>query len=954
MKLTSLNPLILLLVAGMVVFPGALMGVPAVESDELFPEEPPDVAVEPVEPESQYVDIKKTDGTNELKIEVDNPGVNADAVTAFDDLIAITHADTTDQPVTVTVTQDGDAFTFRDAAGAPVGDGIQLAPGETQQLGMRVDTDGIPTGTQLTATITITATFEPTTTPDGVSVAVRSPGGTPATNVTVRVTPVNELPAALTTATEPPSATATATPSSVETGEPVTLSAATSRVSSLTAAIGEEPGATPKLLSSQPIRVSGSDTPVGAVRFTLSAARRGETPTEAVRIIYSPPDSTDWRLLETTVVNESDGQLTIEAPVTNLGLFAVIDESALTYTWAIQNDTAAQELTATQSFEQPGDQTATVTITDAAGQTSTAQTSVTVTAPEDAGNETDEDTPTSQPPQEQPPQPDPSPPDVGVDLRGTPAADDTTAAGTPSVTVTELSPTAIDTVEAETVTQTTSTSGVDAEIDATADVTVNADVEPQVTDLSVGDMSTETAQQLTGTATMSGGDTASQRLGSETVSIPDSATVDEVSVDQAAVSGDRPVTIVDQASTFSGAQSTIRSTDGVVQSTAQVGRAVDIEPAGEADAGGEVRIGVRREAIANVDPEAVTVGHLTDSGWELLETDVTVRKKTVVASAQTDDFSPFAVFANTGVTYKWTFPDGTTKTGKTVDHAFEQPGVYQVELRITDARGRTATATREVVVNDVPTAAPAVIDSSDSDDAANSTPQFVAVVDNEVGNTTVTWEFPDGGTATGRVVRHELPPGQHDVVVRVADEYGVETTTTATVTVGPDVPVIGNVADGESIAIPALLSALGVMGLVGGYQRVNWRSLRRRFRDNPRIIECADLLVDPVGNHVEVGLLKIADDDRPLESITIQLIETGQNNQQVRLETEISLLNESRHEPVMLTYQAEPEQILVPPSVTLHADRAYQARVIVENDNGQTAHDRTEQVAATREQDIEA
>jgi len=73
----------------------------------------------------------------------------------------------------------------------------------------------------------------------------------------------------------------------------------------------------------------------------------------------------------------------------------------------------------------------------------------------------------------------------------------------------------------------------------------------------------------------------------------------------------------------------------------------------------------------------------------------------------------------------------------------------------------------------------------------------------------------------------------------------------------------------------------------------------------------------------------------------------------VRLETEISLLNEGRHEPVMLTYQAEPEQILVPPSVTLHADRAYQARVIVENDNGQTAHDRTEQVAATREQDTE-
>jgi hypothetical protein len=101
-------------------------------------------------------------------------------------------------------------------------------------------------------------------------------------------------------------------------------------------------------------------------------------------------------------------------------------------------------------------------------------------------------------------------------------------------------------------------------------------------------------------------------------------------------------------------------------------------------------------------------------------------------------------------------------------------------------------------------------------------------------------------------------------------------------------------------------------------------------------------------------MLQVVDDDRPLESITIQLIETGPDSQQVRLETEIGLLNESRREPVTLTYQAEPEQILVPSSVTLHADRGYQARVIAQNDHGQTAHDRTEQVAAAGAEDIEA
>lgn len=52
------------------------------------------------------------------------------------------------------------------------------------------------------------------------------------------------------------------------------------------------------------------------------------------------------------------------------------------------------------------------------------------------------------------------------------------------------------------------------------------------------------------------------------------------------------------------------------------------------------------------------------------------------------------------VTHQWTFGDGVSATGPTVQHTYAQPGEYQVGLTVTDDLGATGTVTKPVVVTD--------------------------------------------------------------------------------------------------------------------------------------------------------------------------------------------------------------------------------------------------------------
>lgn len=60
----------------------------------------------------------------------------------------------------------------------------------------------------------------------------------------------------------------------------------------------------------------------------------------------------------------------------------------------------------------------------------------------------------------------------------------------------------------------------------------------------------------------------------------------------------------------------------------------------------------------------------------------------------------FNAAASTGsiTDFQWTFDDGTQGTGRSIEHTFAQPGVYQIKLKVTDIAGQVDEATDRVVV----------------------------------------------------------------------------------------------------------------------------------------------------------------------------------------------------------------------------------------------------------------
>ena len=51
------------------------------------------------------------------------------------------------------------------------------------------------------------------------------------------------------------------------------------------------------------------------------------------------------------------------------------------------------------------------------------------------------------------------------------------------------------------------------------------------------------------------------------------------------------------------------------------------------------------------------------------------------------------------VAYTWDFGDGTSETGRDVKHAYTQVGTYEAQVRVVDADGRVAVASRMVAIN---------------------------------------------------------------------------------------------------------------------------------------------------------------------------------------------------------------------------------------------------------------
>ena len=130
------------------------------------------------------------------------------------------------------------------------------------------------------------------------------------------------------------------------------------------------------------------------------------------------------------------------------------------------------------------------------------------------------------------------------------------------------------------------------------------------------------------------------------------------------------------------------------------------------------------------------------------------------------------------VDYAWDFGDGTTATGVTTTHTFDEKGVYNVTLTITDSSGQSGTRTRMVeALNRTPLAdftiipngwvsphSPVTFDASASSDSDGEIVEYL-------------WDFGDGSTAEGVVVDHEFPllgggSWKPQITLTVVDENG--------------------------------------------------------------------------------------------------------------------------------------------------------------------------------------
>jgi len=136
------------------------------------------------------------------------------------------------------------------------------------------------------------------------------------------------------------------------------------------------------------------------------------------------------------------------------------------------------------------------------------------------------------------------------------------------------------------------------------------------------------------------------------------------------------------------------------------------------------------------------------------------------------------------VSYSWDFGDGTTATGVSVSHAYDDDGSYHVTLTVTDNDGATDSAYATKTVMNMPPVA-AFTESAHTVSTSESI-HFDASDSYDPDGTIVSysWDFGDGTTGTGVTVQHAYSQdGSYTVTLTVTDDDGATDSTEATKTV---------------------------------------------------------------------------------------------------------------------------------------------------------------------------
>jgi chitodextrinase len=394
------------------------------------------------------------------------------------------------------------------------------------------------------------------------------------------------------------------------------------------------------------------------------------------------------------------------------------------------------------------------------------------------------------------------------------------------------------------------------------------------------------------------------------------------------VKGSTIVTEAGQQVTLTGARSHVRTAEAV-DSQRRVAAVVDITPSSELrDRTATVQVRIDREEFPGSDPTGARIARLTPQGWQLLPTEVTeADDESVLVEARTYGFSVFTVFTESQVDYEWTLPDGTTVSGERLRTTFEEPGVRNVTLTVTDSAGRSDNATKQVVVNDEPSVG---IEGASNATAGEMTTLRADVTD-KVGNVTVIWTLPDGTETTGRTVTGEFDAGDQ-VRVTVKDEFGAAGRAETTISTGGLArPALALRATGPPISVlAAVVLALLTTGLVGLLARSQLPeatgdgiyALLRELRswvvdDSPRVTVVGNPTWNPESGCIEIEELRVEAPAGRLDTVEVTVTDDA-GTQVVRKEIEVDSGS---------SYVATPERIHAYGEITLSDDATYDVGV---------------------------
>jgi len=138
--------------------------------------------------------------------------------------------------------------------------------------------------------------------------------------------------------------------------------------------------------------------------------------------------------------------------------------------------------------------------------------------------------------------------------------------------------------------------------------------------------------------------------------------------------------------------------------------------------------------------------------------------------------------------YTWSFGDGGSASGITVDHEFRSAGSFTVTLRVTDTRGQS-TQTSQTISVTAGTPPTAAFVYSPTSPRASQDIFFTAEASRASNGRRIVaydWNFGSGRTATGvTVAKRYDQPGSYVVTLTVTDDAGQQGTVSQTIAVVP-------------------------------------------------------------------------------------------------------------------------------------------------------------------------